>query len=146
MQFETKIERTAILRAILSHAGQLADLAGKKDIGSKLALTRVNLDAQLSCVFKATRRLESELLVPWAMTKLSPSPAGLAYEALVTVRLAAIAALTSPDPDPFLRLLEHHLRLHLEDRGIVPRGTIGKESAALRSVLEERNEDVGSGA
>lgn len=136
------VERTALLRLILSEAALVVEATGKKNLATKLRLTRVNLDAQLSCVHKALRQLEPELLGPWAVARLGAGPAGLAYEALQVVKLAAVSALAHGDDRVLLGLLGH-LSLILDRLGVPAerRGTIGREVDALREALEIRDDD-----
>lgn len=133
----------AALRVILGHAAQTLHVAGAEAQGRKLAVTPVNLQARLACVFKALRQVEQSVQVSWGVAKLGPSLYGRAAESLALVRLATMTALADPKAEAWLYSLEARARKILLEVGGTPQGTIVSELQTMEEVLDDGGEDGG---
>jgi hypothetical protein len=135
----------AVLRVMLRNTAMTLQMAGAEPQARKLAVTPVNLQARLACVFKALRQVEQSVQVSWGIAKLGPSLYGRASEALALVRLATMTALADPKAEAWLYSLEARSRKILVEVGGEPRGTIVSELQMMEDLLDdEGGEDAGT--
>lgn len=142
-----ELQASIRIKLQLLRAAQLLESAGHKGPARHLALTPVQLEARLACVFRSVRAVENSALAGWARQLLGPSQSGSALEAVLLVRLGAIAVLSSPEReivwlDKILERQEYLLRRW----GIEPQGTAEDVERALQEDVERALQEDGEDA